>query len=467
VQPELALRPILRAEVLSDRTESDSASASQAVWHLVRRLHGRRPDLDAPLDEVVACWQRQTPDGTDVAFQWRPVGQDPLPHYYPPVAWLAFVYSSRVTLAALVESGIWTGVPSVDLGPSHEFGDVVVAIVAVPRPSTSAPAESPWHAAAVWPLLMDTLCRWGRSTEAGYRKRTAFDTIVPRDRFEARYRQLKAAHGHWCQHWPESTDPKKFVFEELGIAAFILELWADDPEMQPGGCGAFVDLGCGNGFLTYVLSREGYRGYGVDIAARRIWSMYVAEGTGVQPDLRVAALDPSTATFPAHTWLLGNHADELVPWIPIMAARSGCRCVVLPCCLHDLGGPYTAYAPGGGRFAAYVAYIRSLATECGFAVEQQHLRIPSNKNIVLVGRSWTPERPPTAADLEARIGELLRRARFTKFEPRTSDRERGHALEDRRRRRQEALAAREPSNQNVKCTDCTGHCCAECEGSTN
>ena len=34
----------------------------------------------------------------------------------------------------------------------------------------------------------------------------------------------------------------------------------------------FIDLGCGNGLLTYLLTSEGYQGYGIDIAERKIWS---------------------------------------------------------------------------------------------------------------------------------------------------------------------------------------------------
>jgi predicted TPR repeat methyltransferase len=33
----------------------------------------------------------------------------------------------------------------------------------------------------------------------------------------------------------------------------------------------FVDLGCGNGLLTFLLVSEGYHGFGVDIADRKIW----------------------------------------------------------------------------------------------------------------------------------------------------------------------------------------------------
>lgn len=34
----------------------------------------------------------------------------------------------------------------------------------------------------------------------------------------------------------------------------------------------FADLGCGNGLLTFLLVEEGYEGFGVDIADRKIWT---------------------------------------------------------------------------------------------------------------------------------------------------------------------------------------------------
>lgn len=61
------------------------------------------------------------------------------------------------------------------------------------------------------------------------------------------------------QGWPETTDPQKFVFEELGIAAYLCILFDRIPSLDlfPN---KFVDLGCGNGLLTYVLNQEGYPG---------------------------------------------------------------------------------------------------------------------------------------------------------------------------------------------------------------
>ena len=66
--------------------------------------------------------------------------------------------------------------------------------------------------------------------------------------------------------WVEVTDPSKHVFEDIAIATWLICLWKEDKSQR------FVDLGCGNGFLTYILSQEGYIGYGVDMTKRKIWN---------------------------------------------------------------------------------------------------------------------------------------------------------------------------------------------------
>lgn len=37
---------------------------------------------------------------------------------------------------------------------------------------------------------------------------------------------------------------------------------------------SFVDLGCGNGLLVFILASEGHLGLGVDVRKRVIWDMY-------------------------------------------------------------------------------------------------------------------------------------------------------------------------------------------------
>jgi len=69
------------------------------------------------------------------------------------------------------------------------------------------------------------------------------------------------------QNWTESTDPLKFIYEDIAIATYLSLLWADN-KMN------FVDLGCGNGLLVHILTQEGHRGCGIDIRSRKIWATY-------------------------------------------------------------------------------------------------------------------------------------------------------------------------------------------------
>ena len=83
------------------------------------------------------------------------------------------------------------------------------------------------------------------------------------------------------QNWCESTDPVKFVHEDIAIAAYLITLWrgADEVPHKRGTAAlpqkpSFVDLGCGNGLLVDILTREGFRGRGVDLNERQIWKTY-------------------------------------------------------------------------------------------------------------------------------------------------------------------------------------------------
>ena len=104
--------------------------------------------------------------------------------------------------------------------------------------------------------------------------------VVTQPDFRAEYVRLKDKYGkHWVSRWPEQTDPSKYVFEEIAIAAWLLALWksessATDAGEQQERCVRFVDLGCGNGFLTYLLIEEGHSGWGIDRQRRGIWGEY-------------------------------------------------------------------------------------------------------------------------------------------------------------------------------------------------
>ncbi|CRK47407.1 hypothetical protein BN1723_020277, partial [Verticillium longisporum] len=108
---------------------------------------------------------------------------------------------------------------------------------------------------------------------AGYVKKVHHDVVIPQARFQDRYSALKLKHAaRLVSTWAEVTDPLKHVFEDLGIAAFLIELWADMYRDQPFP--GFVDIGCGNGLLVHILLLEGYAGWGFDARERKSWATY-------------------------------------------------------------------------------------------------------------------------------------------------------------------------------------------------
>jgi tRNASer (uridine44-2'-O)-methyltransferase len=154
----------------------------------------------------------------------------------------------------------------------------------------------------------------------------------------------------FLQNWTESTDPEKFVHEDVAIATYLILLWEEESEKP-----TFIDLGCGNGLLVYILNREGYEGCGVDIRSRKIWDSYG------NIDLRVETVVPSSSSrFPSHTWLLGNHSDELTPWIPVMAALTSGRTkfFVLPCCPFKFNGKFTRTKTQTSVYREYLDYVK-------------------------------------------------------------------------------------------------------------
>ncbi|KAK6607464.1 tRNA (uracil-O(2)-)-methyltransferase [Botrytis cinerea] len=235
--------------------------------------------------------------------------------------------------------------------------------------------------------LLAALYKHGQGTAAGYVKKVHHDTIIPQAIVQNTY-----AH------------PEKHVFEDLNIAAFLIELWADTYKNTefPG----YVDIGCGNGLLVHILSEEGYKGWGFDARERKSWSVF---GPKTREKLQELVLIPSIlysesnedetsgpdvhdGNFPKGTFIISNHADELTPWTPILANISQSPFMMIPCCSHALSGARCRAPPpkgSGGTPSAYaslVAWVAGLAEGCGWEVEKEWLRIPSTRNAALIGR---------------------------------------------------------------------------------
>lgn len=266
--------------------------------------------------------------------------------------------------------------------------------------------------------LLRVLHKHGEGQVSGYKKRVHHDILVPQAALQNRYAELKQKYARsLVQGWAEVTDPTKHVFEDLCIAAFLLELWKDmykDTEF-PG----FVDIGCGNGLLVHILNSENYVGWGFDARARKSWPKYKSSvsvrttdgGYAVQESLRTLVLLPSVTRnttrscdkninedqihdglFPKGTFIISNHADELTPYTPILARLSECPFITIPCCSHNLGGERFRAPPPKDKTASpstynsLCAWIAEIAHDCGWEVEKEVLRIPSTRNTAFIGR---------------------------------------------------------------------------------
>ncbi|XP_035467529.1 probable tRNA (uracil-O(2)-)-methyltransferase isoform X3 [Scophthalmus maximus] len=232
--------------------------------------------------------------------------------------------------------------------------------------------------------LLPKLVRWATECKSSEFKSTL--SLLPVEKYSLVYQQLKDKYKAMVKVWPEVTDPEKFVYEDVAIATYLLVLWAEEREEK--GLAArqsFVDLGCGNGLLVHILTSEGHPGTGVDVRRRKIWDMY-----GAQTLLEEKAITPGESSlFPGADWLIGNHSDELTPWIPIIAARSSysCRYFVLPCCFFDFYGKYQRRQCKKSQYKEYIDFIAEVSQVSGFNTEEDCLRIPSTKRVCLVGKS--------------------------------------------------------------------------------
>ncbi|XP_047460269.1 probable tRNA (uracil-O(2)-)-methyltransferase isoform X1 [Mugil cephalus] len=261
-------------------------------------------------------------------------------------------------------------------------------------------AKLPWLTSELLPKLV----RWAAECKSSEFRSTL--SLLPVEKYSLVYQQLKEKYKAMVKVWPEVTDPEKFVYEDVAIATYLLVLWAEErAEKGLTDRQSFVDLGCGNGLLVHILANEGHPGKGIDVRKRKIWDMY-----GPQTQLEEKAITPSESfLFPGTDWLIGNHSDELTPWIPVIASRSShsCRYFVLPCCFFDFYGKYQRRQCKKSQYKEYIDFITEVSQVCGFNTEEDCLRIPSTKRVCLVGKSRNYE-PSDEAESE------LRRDRYIK-----------------------------------------------------
>ncbi|TFB03750.1 hypothetical protein CCMA1212_004772 [Trichoderma ghanense] len=453
--PDTSSRPDADAHAEADaqssaRTDSEIRPVAVEICGmtlertLVRRLIPRNERRDKPLEQTCLFYTSTSPLvsavdsagagpgsassaslSTLVIYTPHSPSADALPFYHPKVQGIAHLHQWD-------QSG--KGTISVHFLPYPE------------HPVTDARLQrTAYH-------LLEIIDKHGHGAAEGYVKRVNHDVVIPQDRFQNRYALLKSKYARrLVDSWAEKTDPTKHVFEDLGIAAFLIELWSD---MYPEGAAAFpgfVDIGCGNGLLVYLLTQEGYAGWGFDARERKSWAQYrtggqpspsgssleerlllpamVSRGRGgqgqadanlVDDDLEPgrAERDPSDGSsvgvvhdgaFAPGTFIVSNHADELTPWTPILAALSRCPFIMIPCCSHSLAGDKFRAPPPRDKtkarstYASLVDWVSGIAEDCGWKVETEMLRIPSTRNTCLLGRTRTKE--VREADVEAMVAK--------------------------------------------------------------
>jgi len=413
--PNLNSSWLFRADILQDEASSSFGDSTpeglgshvrdfkefQRVRIMVRKLIPRNPKRDEPL--IQTCMflsnegemDRGTTRRHMVVYIPHVSDQGELPFYHPKVRGIAHLHEwDSSTGQGAVSLHIWH-FEEQDLGAAGRLDRTLL-------------------------MILSQLHKHGQGSVAGYVKRVHHDAIIPQSRFQDVYTRLKNEYGRQLvTSWAEHTDPTKHVFEDLGIAAFLIELWKDmyTENAFPG----FVDIGCGNGLLVYILRKEGYQGWGFDARARKSWHAYnmavdaevghaLHAGTDSlqarvllpcfveRPSENTTAWDETRVhdgVFPTGTFIISNHADELTPWTPILAARSRSSFIAIPCCSHNLTGqkfrapPPADTSKGKSTYASLVAWVSNISADCGYEVETEALRIPSTRNTALIGRKFT------------------------------------------------------------------------------
>ncbi|KAF1943173.1 DUF1613-domain-containing protein [Clathrospora elynae] len=424
------LRPECRPQLIKGGIEGYDLE-----WTVVRKLIPRNPNLDGTLMQTCHLYVSHqdvtitSPHGTEemvkaerymVVYIPHASSPDDIPYYHPKVRQLAMLYTYLPS-----HSPSKSSLPS--LGVLSIYYDIF----------PSQPLDNRLSRTAL--KLLDIIHKHSRGRAAGYQKRVHHDQIIGQKVFQDTYAYLKGKYAKsLMEGWVEQTPPEKHVFEDLGIAAFLIELWVEmygpkaetktgvDEERRtkaqktfPG----FVDIGCGNGLLVYILNAEGWQGWGFDARERKTWSTFPAPYTEKLKEMLLvpAILQPTTTSssdetsllntplshngiFTLGTFIVSNHADELTPWTPLIAYLSASPFIAIPCCSHDFGGtrfrapvsskhlmldPSSKHSKNKqpSAYASLCSWVCGLTEAVGYVVEKEYLRIPSTRNVAVLGRT--------------------------------------------------------------------------------
>ena len=397
---------------------------------VIRRLIPRNTNIDKPLDQTCHFYDLKVGRKAVVYVPKVNSGED-MPWYHPPIKALAYIYETDST---------------------NEGLSAKLSIEYLPFPNTPTPPPPRLHRTFL--SLFNTFIRLAkhpgggdRGTDKDHRTEDTSsslaaslkDTIIPQHLVQDTYSRLKHTYAtDLIARWVEQTEPSKHVFEDLSIAAFLIELWKViyNDRVFPG----FTDIACGNGVLVYILIKEGYPGQGFDARQRKTWNIlgindYLEERICIPKPffdaLTLTSEDALSETqvhngiFKSGTFLISNHADELTPWTPLLAALSSpskpLPFLAIPCCSHALSGAKHRYTPKDAQsptsvngqedqpangdlkalraakgkagkhqddksqYACLTRKVVAIAEELNIDTEMTMMRIPSTRNIGIVG----------------------------------------------------------------------------------
>ncbi|CAF1223476.1 unnamed protein product [Adineta ricciae] len=242
-------------------------------------------------------------------------------------------------------------------------------------------------------VLLSKLVKWSQNDIENSTENTTLK-LISIEEYQREYERLKTKYGKYLtEHWCESTDPQKHVFEDIGIASYLLTYCRQYASSFAKPI-KFLDLGCGNGLLVYLLASEGYAALGIDMRSRRSWSLF---GTSFYQQ---SLIDPQSSNLHEfirsnqYTILIGNHSDELTPWLPVLARQCFCSVFLLPCCFYDFSGKkfVSDKHDQSTQYEQYLNYVQTIATILNFDIKRDKLRIPSTKNICFILHDKDDER---------------------------------------------------------------------------
>jgi tRNASer (uridine44-2'-O)-methyltransferase len=168
---------------------------------MIRRLIPRNALVDKPLDQTCLLYGRTYESEAMSLVVYLPHISSPSesPFYHPAVHGIAFLHT---------------------FNPRSQDG-----VVSIHYSFFDSERQSPFLDRTAQHLL-SVLHKHGEGLAAGYIKRVHHDTVLAQAIVQNTYARLKSKYARvLIAAWVEATDPTKHVFEDLGIAAFLIELW--------------------------------------------------------------------------------------------------------------------------------------------------------------------------------------------------------------------------------------------------